>query len=543
MVVGTDIGVVHKQKQGTGLATELTDSTSDDYLMKYADSIAAGRAQAAQAKKAEMDAAATKLKEINPDFFFKHKEEITTAAQSLRELGVQLLKQGKNPYSDDAFIKAQGELSAASKYSVQDMDAWKAFQKDTQGIESGVYDPDSVKAMVEYFDKPLKEKMATQMSPPTLVKANAMADLTPVLSALASNPSSLNDDGTYNPDAPANFEYASVVLSGDKGKEVLESVTKMITERGQAYATALQQRAQQNGASAPAQFMAEMASNYAKGVKPPTYDEIVKDLLSRFNVSTYSTSGPSGGRSGIDKKTSMATAMELAKVKLASSPKNLEVTAAGLGITKAPGMTDADFRSVVESKLAATVYTLAPKDRKNFYTQAGVDKKEAQQSGALWLSHLKSGDFSLANEAAGYLKQMKLGNGLIISNAQVDGRGDLIINLTPPSRFEDPFNGVLNDDALRKLSRVLPNIDATRSAYNAKTMMYEIVLPKESANTNELMNLHSGSMSQNKRPYVGVYTPSGANPIEVEMAEQYTPKPLSGTSNVQVATGPIQIRS
>lgn len=523
MVVGTDIGVVHKQKQGTGLATELTDSTSDDYLMKYADAIARANAERAEAKKKILDEASTKIKEINPDFFFKHQNEISQSAQSLRDLGVNLLKQGKNPYSDEAFLKAQGELNAASKYSVQDKEMWARFQQDVQNVKDGQYDAASVSAMMDYFNMPLKDKMATQASPPMLVKATPSADLVPIYGKLAQNPLSLSDNGDYNPDAPASLEYAASVLSGDKKDEVLKSVTQEIQSKGQQYAAALASRAQQNGVSVPQQHIAEQARFYAKKRDPYNYQAVIKDALSMVRVTSYSRSGPSGGSKGINKAETMKSCREVATTIIESDPRSVEAIGNAEGVQRTTGMTDAAYKTAVKAKLAAKIYNMVPKDRESFATAAGVDKAKADESSKLFIGHIKSGDQTLANEAAGFLKQTKLSNGMIISNAQVDGRGDVIISLTPQSMYEDPFKGLDDAAVLLSLKSMLPQIDEARSEYNAKTGIYEIVLPKTASNTNELMNLHQQAMMQNKRTYTGIFTPSPVQTIEEANAQEFTP--------------------
>lgn len=150
--VGTNIGTTYSGQQGTGFATILNPDMSVD------TAVAKMKADQESARKQKIAASHAKMSEKDPDYWHRHKQEISQLHDGWMDLGGQMIANGEDPYSSSSdvaidFRKLGNKIETYSMASNQLKDEWKALQsaytdpKKRQEVEN--WDE-----IVEFYDNP-----------------------------------------------------------------------------------------------------------------------------------------------------------------------------------------------------------------------------------------------------------------------------------------------------------------------------------------------------------------------------------------------------
>ncbi len=175
-MVGTDIGNVHKQRQGTGFATILPtgDEISTYYKLSEEQKIKA------KAKAAAKNEALGKLKQPN-DYWYRHDSELKTNVQEIESAGTALLEKGINPFTDGSqeslafrqkYDRAM-QLAAASK---QIKSQYEKYSADLSKENPDDYDDSAIAQINDFYSKPLSEIVDNNLVPPHLMKKRPYQD-------------------------------------------------------------------------------------------------------------------------------------------------------------------------------------------------------------------------------------------------------------------------------------------------------------------------------------------------------------------------------
>jgi hypothetical protein len=175
-MVGTDIGNVHKQRQGTGFATILPTGDEIGYYYKLSDE----QKNKAKAKVAAKNEALSKLKQPN-DYWYRHDSELKTNVEEIQNAGTALLEKGINPFTDGSqealeFRKKYDrsmQLAAASK---QIKSQYEKYSTDLSNGNPDDYDDAAIAQIDDFYGKPLSEIVDKNMVPPHLMKKRPYQD-------------------------------------------------------------------------------------------------------------------------------------------------------------------------------------------------------------------------------------------------------------------------------------------------------------------------------------------------------------------------------
>lgn len=536
-MVGTNVGDVHRQRQGTGLATTFGKDTTDEYYLQYSKGLADERKRQAAAKKAAEKEVIEKINSINPDFFFKHKEEITSMASQLRELGVQKLKQGVDPYSDEEFLRKQAELEAASKVSTQIRDAYKVTQEDIRGKgDPSYFDIGSLKSTYDYYDRPLSEHLANPTQAPILMQRTVLPEVITILKGAADNKGAYNEIGAYDPSSKAASEYARTLITDPEvGSKNLAAINQAIASRPVEFQNSLKQRAQDNGMSPQELFIAEQAQYLSPSAEPFSYTKAFESAISATELSTRERSGAKGFSKKVDKRESYKSALAAARAQLNSDPRAYENTGRVLKVDRDPTDSDADYNKKVEEAFAIEILNAKGKKDASGETMFGYQSREMEDSGNLYIQHFKSGDTRIMQEAANWARGIKLPDGSVIDNFEIvePGLRPPMITRTKEGPFgettttepmwdatgpiqrgvlfsmavdpENPYEDVKDKKDIKKIQEMLPDIQDAKAAYDEETGQYKVFVPLNANNDNFIANLHALGANQRKQVYHGVY--------------------------------------
>lgn len=137
-IVGSNMGVASKQRQGTGLATVLQGDRAMDTAERLFAYDMAAQQRKEQERAQKRDAAMLKLRSINPEFFYKHNAEKAREQDKLMAIGAELIDGGKDPFNGTdprsvEFQKQYQRLMSMSQTSQQVKGYFDELQKKVQG--------------------------------------------------------------------------------------------------------------------------------------------------------------------------------------------------------------------------------------------------------------------------------------------------------------------------------------------------------------------------------------------------------------------------
>lgn len=424
--LGSNIGNVHPPlSQGVGLATVLTNGTTDQYLNRYTELMAAERKRKLEERAAERNAALKKMQDINPDFFYAHNKEISAAHEDAMRLGVQALKSGVNdPWTATdgqsvAFQKAMAKLQEMSHVSTQIKDQYKAWQQDVQAKGADYFDPKTIAENNKFFfGASLQDHMQNPTATPLLTQRQPLQNSIEFASGIAGKLSN-GKDGTPVDVAKVNDVIRAAFRDPETGAKTMETFSRALagysdSERKQVEAAGLQY-----GLSAPEMLAVQYTQKFLASPKPYSVQDALHQGDSALTVS-YTEGGDTNQSYRVpNKKTTMAAATSIARGILHDDPRALSSFANMYGLKHDPNESEEEYFTEVQRALATDLYNREAKNREYRKTERGQDRKELEVSTDRWLSDLKSGKMELAQEAANVLQNSKYYGNLYIASARV----------------------------------------------------------------------------------------------------------------------------
>lgn len=432
--VGTDVGIANKQRQGTGLATVLQGGTADDYFLRYAEKMAAKREEKLAQRDAQRAGALQKLSSLNPDFFYAHQQEKAEALKKVQELGMAAISGDENtpgvanPWEGtDArsieFQRAATELQNMASVSQQVQEFHKEFQRDVQAKGANYFDPRSLTGMHDYlFGRGLKDHMANPSSVPLVTQRQPLANLTDFASGLAGKINGSLNGNAYDPKMGREAVRAAF-LNPDPNNNLAESATLALGAYSPTERAAIEKQAREYGISAPEMLATTIVEQFATKQKPFNVDEALGDAAKAFDVTYTKYEGTDTFSKRPDERATMQGANSAARAMLRSDPRALAEFSAMYGLKHDANETEAEFFAEVQRTVAKDLWTRKKKDRESGVFRDKADDQKLEQSTDLWLRDMKSGNYNVAQNAAGVLQNLGYLGNLKVSQAKVQNAG------------------------------------------------------------------------------------------------------------------------
>ena len=422
--VGTQAGVVNKQRQGTGLATVLQDTEqADDYFMKYMGA----RAEAAQKKAADKEvaknAALGKIMAVNPDFFYKHQKEMADQVAKTQQLGVAAMQSGAadpavgaDPASQE-YQKELNRLNQMSQVSVQVRDQFKAFQQDVQAKGADYFDPETIVSWDGYANTSLSERMENPLSPPVVKQRQPYKDALVMAGTLAETISKGVQDGAQVDPATMRRTVREFFSDAKDGAVNTKSAAETYSNLPDARKQELADRAVQHGISAPEQMMFEMVDAQIKDPNPYNPAEALANA--KLDVSEFARTGAETFESGTSESKTRPAALSEANRLMNEKPDAFPAWARYYGMEQGKGQSEKEFRTEVQRKLATDLWDRAKKEYRSGVVSGSGSSPEQKKRTDDWLETIYGQDMTAAQQAIDMLRGVDYGQGFTIDNAQV----------------------------------------------------------------------------------------------------------------------------
>ncbi len=522
-MLGSNTGSVHKQRQGTGLATVLGDSLAVKDFIHRDDAEAAGRAQAAAAKKQAADAAAKDIKDFNPERWIRHEREIKDGLNMWIDEGAKLMQKGINPNSsvtDEAVAwrKQRATIEAKSKASMQMKQMFEATRGKIDGSEPDKYSQDTLTNMKSYFESPLDDIISGAVLPPAMLQAKPSMNLQKTWVGLSKD---LYDRNGNKPlDEAGKWDFVRASMSNDP--DIMEAAGSYMAQLPQDELDRYKQRAQSTGKSVVELVNYDFLERYSPGREPFDLNKYIQTAADSIDVSEVAYSDPNRFSSSTDKKLLEKNATTKAQVALTNPDA---IVAYQSLLPMKDGETEGEYRARAVPHLSKTIQSLKAQDRKSGLTDKGGEAKDMTVSAEEWLRHIKSPDRSLNERASRFLFETKgvLGN-MNVSSATVDPEmkyddqlkrpaATLVINLQGSPSLKDVEEQITSSTDLKKEDIRFESVGTSSI----------IRIPITDDTENALLRLHDKAFKTGHRKYQGAPLQWNADDILKQA------KPASGT--------------
>lgn len=453
---GTQVGTVHHQREGTGLAHILTgDGAVDTYGRIWAVERAARAKRDADAA-AKRDAAIKGLKEFAPEYSYRYVKEIQPRIDGHIQEGADLLAKGIDPFTSTdaaatAWQKNHQSILADAAHSMQTEKEIAALTQDIDGKDPSEYTADSWQANLDWVKMPLAEKRTAGAKPP-LVKKRAWTDA----SEWVGKNMKIYDDGHAGADPRQVEDFVTNLLLQPANADKVAAYAQKFAELPAPERTRIQNAAQDGHREVVQQLALEDALRYQKGKEPFDYQkEIangVKAATDRVSYSEWqqgekSGEGPKGG-----KKAVMAQARNIAEDMVRSRPDWATVYRRTGELPIGDEETDPSYMERVTAKLANEIYERMKVDTKYKVSPTGSGDQKKKESSDLFVRDITGDDLTAANSAANLLTGTTYAGNLKIENAWVnrimdkDYSSSLSLVVTTPMSLAQVKQQVLDDN-------------------------------------------------------------------------------------------------
>lgn len=524
-VAGTDLGMINRQHQGTGLATILPNAGVEDDFKQW--SLLEYQRKAARKKEMEdkRDAFLKKLNAGFDDYWMKHSAEIGDAQSALLDQYAGLSEKGivdpfasakpealefqKNYMRTMRMVEASKQMKAAAGNMVSEI------QKDPKGASA--FTPQSILAKEQLLDRPLSEIVEGGFSDTPLLRADPYVDAVnfwkPYVSVYEGtlNGASVTDAGID--------DYVRTVLSNpDTQGSIQRTYVSRLAQMDPAEMQALELRANSANRDPLHQLAFEDAKRVSKRREPFNPYAAIQAAGDKVDVDYRNVSGPQGASKRADKKDLDAN-VDIAVQAMLADRSDWDTWTDGGKLRYDAADTPVERRRKLEKYLHGKVKAAVKLDESSTRT----DKGEEKQSGEKFLSYIKSGNLDKQEEAAGFLIGARLFNNFEVSEAHIvsspedNGEGTLELTLTTPLGIQlnkEDEDGL--KDAAESEGFELVEKQGRRSLL--------LPLSKVEPNDNKLLRFHDLAMKKTGRrfearevaiPKVGdLMKPSGAPPLK-----------------------------
>lgn len=498
-MLGTNIGSVHKQRQGTGYATVLQSENFalKDYLLQDDREQAAKAAAAAAKQKAHADAMKA-LTDFNPERWLKHDKEIQTRMDDWVSQGAQIIANGGNPSNgmDPGSVewrRKKAEIEALSKASMQMKDMFTATRGKIDGSEADKYDPDAIVQMKDYFDMPIGNIVKGGILPPPLLQAKPSLNLQKTWTGLSKDLYDAKKDKPITDAEKWDFVRASMANSPDLNEAAVSYYFNLPDAEQRAYAD----REKKTGRSLIELINYDFMTRYEPGKEAFDLNKFIQQGVDSIDVPYGEYRTPDKFGKYVKKDDFKKSATQKAQLML-TDPQGLNEYQKILPINQ--GETEGTYRARAVSDLAKRMMDMKAKNTESGVTDKGQGEKEMMVSAEKWLKHIKSSDKTLNARAGNYLFETKgvLGN-MNITNAEVtDQYSDEMLPLGK--------NLVLTLEGAPSLQKVEEQV--MEAGYSKKDIRFEtigtetkLILPVKDETDNALLRLHDKAFKTGNRGY------------------------------------------
>lgn len=427
-VVGTEIGTVHNQRQGTGRATVLQgDRALDTYERLWAVDQAA-QARKDQERAAKRGAAMTALKSFKPEWFYKHDGEMSAALNDHFNKGAELLARIDDPFtsSDPAAVEWQKEharIQAMSNASMQVKEQFGMLQKQMATADPNDFDARSLDNAVKYFDTPLSKIVESGSTAPVLMKKKPALD---TMDFIAKRMGTWQSTSGAIPTDNEVREFTRGLMSDPANRDqIVTGYGSRMAQMDADEKKALEDRARMAGAEPAEQLMFEDAKRFQK--RREAFD-LQKELKTAAGMAEggvdYTEWNTPEGFGKAPKKGSKEAAIKAAvDATFNSDPRWMEVYDREGELPRGAEETDGEYAKRVKVHMAKQIDPLVGISTKSGQTDKAGKDAELKQSQEQFIADIRSGDAVRMQGAANALVGEKFAANLTVENAVIQNQG------------------------------------------------------------------------------------------------------------------------
>lgn len=460
--IGTGIGSVHRQRQGTGLATVLQGDQAVDTYAKIWQYDQARRDKQEADRAAKRNAALGQLKNFKPEWFYKHDAEMKQAMNEYFNKGAALLAKYDDPFTSIApdaveWQKERARIEAMSNASMQVKDQWTKYQQQALGANPDDYDARSLANAMSYFDTPLSEIVSTGATPPTLMKKRPYLDTMKFMSERMSGLQSAKGEA---PSEDELRQFTKGLISDQANQQqLIEGYGSRMAQMSPDEKKSLEERALSAGVSPTEQLMFEDGRRYMKSRTPLNLQQEISQAAqmatSGIDYVEYGNAEASG-KTPKGKKEAIAAAVEAT---FNSDPRYMDIFNKEGLVPRGAEASDAEYARDVKAYMATLIEPLVKTQTEYRKTDKGSKDAELRQSQEQFIADIRSGDTVRMQAAANALVGEKFTANLTVDNAviQNQGGGNYWLELdvvTPMSvkdvkdQIVDPATGITSEDVV-----------------------------------------------------------------------------------------------
>lgn len=527
--VGTEQGMVHRQRQGTGLATVLQgDEALNAYRQVYQTEYATLERRNAE-RQAKAAAALAKLNAVNPEYFYKHKDEIQPAIDKLHNDGVNLLSSGVQDIFNDPrardWQKQYSEVMAMSRASQQVKEQFDGLRKVLVETNPDEYRPQDITAAMDYFDTPLSDIVKNGKTAPLLQKKRPFTDMNEFIgkqmtawqnaTSIEPTDKDINDFVNAMAKQPANTEkfvsgYGSkfAQLEPDEQKRVKDMASSAGREVWQQLAFEDAKRWQKTRTPLDIQKEFAQAAKLAEGG------------IDYIEWATPSGFGKSPKKGSVDQSLSSSV-----NALFNSDPRWMTVFDKPGELPRLDGEDDGEYAVRVKKYLTEQIRPLVGIDTKSGQTEKGKEQKDLTKSRDMFLADIRSGDVSRMQDAANTLVGTTYVGNMKVEDATVFKQSDnaywLELQVTTPLSVKDIKQQVVDETGTA--------VEDVQVEERQGKKIVNIGLSPGAIENQTLIRLHDNTFKQTGKPYDTKYTARTPNTAMGALNPKPVPQSKAGT--------------
>jgi hypothetical protein len=506
-MLGSNIGSVHKQRQGTGYATILqSDNLAlKDFLLQDDREQAAKAAAGAAKAKAAQDAMKG-LTDFNPERWLKHDKAIQSRMDEWVSKGAQIISAGGNPNNgmDPASIewrRNKAEIEAASKASMQMKDMYTATRGKIDGSENDKYDPESLMQMQQYFDLPIDRVVKEGILPPPLLQAKPSLNLQKTWTSLSKDLYDAKKDKPITDTEKWDFVRAS--MANDPG--VSEAAASYLHNLPKAERDRYAEMEKKTGRSQIELVNYDFMTRYEPGKEPFDLNTYIQKGVDAIDVPYAEYTTPDKFGKYVKKDEFKKSATEKAQLMLTDPQATVEYQKI---LPMNPGETEGVYRARAVADLSKRMMDMKAKDTRSGITDKGEGAKKQQVSAEEWLRDIKSGDKDKQARSANFLFESKgvLGNMNITQAEVLDDFATQTLNAADDAPMAGTKYLRLTLEGAPSLQKIEEQV--VEAGYSKKDIKFEtmgtnstLILPVNDNTENALLRLHDKAYKTGERAY------------------------------------------
>lgn len=506
-MLGSNMGSVHKQRQGTGYATVLqSDNLAlKDFLLQDDREQAAKAAAGAAKAKAAQDAMKG-LTEFNPERWLKHDKEIQGMMDEWVSKGAQIIAAGGNPNNgmDPASIewrRNKAKIENYSKASMQMQEMHKAVTGKINGSEADKYDPEYLSMQKDYFDMDIKKVADEGILPPPLLQAKPSLNLQKTWTSLSKDLYDAKKDKPITDTEKWDFVRAS--MANDPG--VSEAAASYLHNLPKAERDRYAEMEKKTGRSQIELVNYDFMTRYEPGKEPFDLNTYIQKGVDSIDVPYAEYTTPDKFGKYVKKDEFKKSATEKAQLMLTDPQATIEYQKM---LPMNPGETEGVYRARAVADLSKRMMDMKAKDTRSGITDKGEGEKKQQVSAEEWLRDVKSGDKQKQTRATSFLFESKG----VMGNMNVD-KAEVLETKDMPWHPAANDPGMIGKKWLRIDLKGAPTLKDVKdelivNGFKVEDINYEsqgtnsvITIPVDDQNENALLRMHDKAYKTGERAY------------------------------------------